>query len=162
PGVLPGPVMTAPLTAGPRTGIGSARRRKSSQGSSSTSGRRGGAPLDGGASYGLDLWPSSNSLSPRSATGGLDCRSFPLRSARVHVVGPTLKVYVEGIGVAGLLEIYSVGVAARHGPAVGSCLKRSALSSGLGALLTRFAGGLSTYLGVGPIRMLRGGRTDLP
>src|SRR5262245_50787212 len=41
PGVLPDPVMTAPLAAGPRTGIASARRRKSSPGKSSTSGRRG-------------------------------------------------------------------------------------------------------------------------
>ena len=30
--------------------------------------------------------------------------SFPLRSARVHVVGPTLKVYVEGIGLSNVRE----------------------------------------------------------
>src|SRR6185369_6079157 len=88
--------------------------------------------------------------------------SLPLRLARVHGVGPALKVHEEGIRVANFDEIDSIGATARHGPAVGSRLKRSALNGDLSTLLARFVGRLSVDLGVGPIRMLRGWRTDLP
>src|SRR5437867_5245979 len=88
--------------------------------------------------------------------------ALPLPLARVHGVGPTLKVHEEGIGVANFGEIYSIRVTARHGPAVASRLKRSALNGDLSTLLTCFVGRLSVDLVVGPIGILRGWRTDLP
>src|SRR5262245_52011267 len=108
--------------------------------------------------------PKSRAASGRRekvAVRVFDC-SLPLRPTRVHGVGPALKVHKEGVRVASFGENYSVRVTARHGPTVGSRLKRSTLDSDLSTLLARFVGRLRVKLVVGRIGMLRGWRTDLP
>jgi hypothetical protein len=88
--------------------------------------------------------------------------SLPLRPARVHGVGPALKVHKEGVRVANFGETHSIRLTARHSPTVISRLKRSALDGDLSTLLAGFVGRLRVNHVVGPIGMLRGWRTDLP
>src|SRR5258705_11164902 len=105
--------------------------------------------------------PTRNSVSQSLIPAHLG-HLLALRSARVHGVGPALKVHKEGIPAGNFGEIDSIGVTACHRPAVVFRLKRSALDGDLSTLLARFVVRLSVDLAVGLIRMLRVWRADLP